>query len=79
MRELLDLFAAEGVNTAFVNTFASYHLPHRADPHEDLDVASFGVVKALEGHPGRTYPGMQWEPKAAFATLADCYRGWSTS
>jgi hypothetical protein len=74
LRELLDIFDAEGVDTAFVNTFASYHLPHRDDPREDLDMASFGVVRVLEEGPGLTYPGMPWEPKAAFAAVADAYR-----
>lgn len=52
-----------------------YDLPHRSNPLEDLDMASYGVVKVLENHPGHTYPDMSWEPKAAFATLADYYRG----
>ncbi len=72
--ELLDIFAAEGVDTAFVCTFAQYHLPHLGNPHEDLDMASYGVVKVLEDHLGDTYPGMPWEPKAAFTALADYYR-----
>jgi len=29
LRELLEIFTAEGVDTAFVNTFVSYYLPHR--------------------------------------------------
>jgi hypothetical protein len=61
-------------DTAFVNTFASWHLPHRGDPREDLDMAGYGVVKVLEGRLGETYPGMPWEPKAAFGALADRYR-----
>jgi hypothetical protein len=39
-------------------------------------VASFGVVKVLDGVSdarGRRYPDMPWEPKIAFDTLADCY------
>ncbi|HEX8132029.1 MAG TPA: hypothetical protein VF880_01165, partial [Actinomycetes bacterium] len=64
----------EGIDTAFVNTFARSDLPHRGDPREDLDLASYGVVKVLEDGHGRTYPGMPWEPKAAFAALADAYR-----
>jgi hypothetical protein len=71
--ELLDVFDAAGVDTAFVNTFARYDLPHRGDPERDLDMASYGVVKVLEDRSGRTYPGMAWEPKAAFAALADRY------
>jgi hypothetical protein len=75
LRELLDIFNAEGVDSAFVCTFASYNLPHRDDPRQDLDMASYGVVKVLEGRLGHTYPDMPWEPKAAFTTLADYYRG----
>jgi hypothetical protein len=73
LRELLDIFTAEGVDTAFANTFASYHLPHRRDPREDLDMASYGVVKVLEDGLGHSYPDMAWEPKAAFIALADYY------
>jgi len=76
LREVLEVFAAEGVDDAFVNTFARYDLPHRSDPHTDFDMASFGVVKVLDGTSGlrgQRYPDMPWEPKAAFDTLADCY------
>jgi hypothetical protein len=74
LREQLDIFNAEGVDAAFVYTFANYHLPHRDDPREDLDLASAGVVKVLEDRRGDTYPDMAWEPKAAFAALAGYYR-----
>ena len=76
LREVLDVFEAEGVDSAFVNTFARYDLPHRSDPHADFDLASFGVVKVLDGRSGsgvRRYPGMPWEPKAAFTALAERY------
>jgi hypothetical protein len=76
LRELLDIFDAEGIDTAFVNTFARYDLPHRrdtSDPREDLDMASFGIVKVLEDRYGHAYPAVPWEPKAAFTTLADVY------
>ncbi|WP_236795713.1 hypothetical protein [Amycolatopsis sp. GM8] len=62
LRELLDIFVDEGVDSAFANTFASYHLPHRAEPREDLDLASYGVVKVLEDG--------TWQRKAAFGALA---------
>jgi hypothetical protein len=75
LREVLDVLAAEGVDSAFVHTFARYDLPHRSDPRLDLDMASAGVVKVLEGRHGNTYPDMAWEPKAAFSALADRYRG----
>jgi len=75
LRELLDIFEAEGVDTAFVNTFARYDLPHRPDdPVADFDLASYGVVKVYEERHGDTYPDMPWEPKRAFTTLADYFR-----
>jgi hypothetical protein len=74
LRELLDIFKAEGVDTVFASTFARYDLPHRSSPPDDLDMASYGIVKMLEQGTGVTYPGMPWEPKAAFYALADAYR-----
>jgi hypothetical protein len=75
VRELLEIFTAEGVDSAFVFTFVQYQLPHRADPCDDLDVASYGIVKVYEGRFGDTYPDMAWEPKVAFTALANFYRG----
>jgi hypothetical protein len=60
--ELLDLFDEAGVDTAFVYTFANFHLPDR----DDLDLASYGVVRVIDG--------TTWEPKAAFTALARRYR-----
>ncbi|WP_027946655.1 hypothetical protein [Amycolatopsis taiwanensis] len=76
LRELLEAFEAGGIDGAFVFTFALYDYPHRpgGDPREDLDLASYGIVKVLEDRHGDTYPGMPWEPKAAFTALADYYR-----
>lgn len=74
LRELLDIFEAEGVDTAFVNTFARYDLPQRNDPHEDFDLASYGIVKVIDDRHGHAYPDMPWEPKTAFTMLAGYYR-----
>jgi hypothetical protein len=76
LRELLETFDAEGVDSAFVFAFAVHGFPHRpgGDPRDDLDLASYGVVKLLDGRHGQTYPDMTWEPKAAFTAVADCYR-----
>ncbi|KAA2263037.1 hypothetical protein F0L68_11095 [Solihabitans fulvus] len=75
LRELLEIFDAEGVDSAFVYLFALGNYPHRPDdPRHDLDLASFGIVKVLEDRKGDTYPDMPWEPKAAFTALADYYR-----
>jgi hypothetical protein len=74
VRELLEIFNVEGVDSAFVFAFVLYQLPHRSDPREDLDMASYGIVKVYEDRFGDIYPDMRWEPKAAFAALADYYR-----
>lgn len=73
VRELLEIFA-EGLDSAFVFTFALYQLPHRPAPYQDLDLASYGIVKVYEDRFGETYPDMRWEPKAAFNVVAECYR-----
>ncbi|MEV8390911.1 MULTISPECIES: hypothetical protein [unclassified Streptomyces] len=76
LRELLEVFDAEGVDSAFVFIFALYDHVHRpdGDPRDDLDLASYGIVKVLENRCGDTCPDMPWEPKAAFHTLAEFYR-----
>ncbi|WP_227982181.1 hypothetical protein [Nocardia spumae] len=75
LRELLEIFDTEGVDSTFVFLFALHSHPHRpnGDPRDDLDLASLGIVKVLEGRYGRTYPDMGWEPKAAFAAVAEHY------
>ncbi|MFG2004094.1 hypothetical protein ACGFNU_33540 [Spirillospora sp. NPDC048911] len=76
LRELLEAFDAGGIDGAFVFTFALYDHPHRpdGDPREDLDLSSYGIVKVYEDRRGATYPDLPWEPKAAFAAVADYYR-----
>jgi hypothetical protein len=70
--ELLDVFNTEGVDAAFVYTFARYDLPNRSASHEDFDMASAGLVKVFnDGRRGQRYPDMPWEPKAAFRALAE--------
>jgi hypothetical protein len=75
--ELLEIFEAGGVDSTFVFTFALHGHLHRpgGDPREDLDLASYGIVKVLEDRHGEAYPDMAWEPKAAFRMLADYHRG----
>lgn len=69
--EVLRILDEEGVDTAFVNTFARRDLPTSPDPERDFDVASWGIVKVLpEGGASATHPGQDWEPKAAFHALA---------
>ncbi|MBP2705393.1 hypothetical protein JOL79_16380 [Microbispora sp. RL4-1S] len=81
LRELLEVFDAGGIDSVFVFTFALRDHVHRpdGDPRDDLDLASYGIVKVFEDRHGDTYPDMTWEPKAAFAALADYYRGAETA
>lgn len=76
IRELLEAFDAGGIDSTFVFLFALHSHPHRpdGDPRDDLDLASYGIVKVLENRHGDTYPGLPWEPKAAFAALAEYHR-----
>lgn len=74
LKELLDVFEAEGVDNVFVYTFARYDLAYRGASHEDFDIASAGIVKVIEGGRGQRYHDMPWEPKAAFTALAEYYR-----
>lgn len=74
VRELLEIFSEAGIDSAFVFTFVLYPLLHRDDPHEDLDIGSYGIVKVYADRFGATYPDMPWEPKAAFNAVADFYR-----
>jgi hypothetical protein len=64
---------AEGVNGAFIWTFADPWLTHSADPRHDLDMTSTALVKTCERGPGTTYPGLPWEPKPAFGAVASFY------
>ncbi|UUE28657.1 hypothetical protein LRQ08_29825 (plasmid) [Rhodococcus qingshengii] len=75
LSELLEIFASEGVDSAFVFLFALDNMPHRpdGDPRYDLDLASLSIVRILEGRGGSTYPDMPWEPKEAFAAVAEFY------
>lgn len=76
LRALLDAFDQSSIEAAFVNTFARYDLPHADDDDRDFDKASFGIVKVLDdGRTGTAYPGLPWEPKAAFHTLGEYGRG----
>ena len=65
LRELLEIFDAEGVDSAFVFAFELSRLVHRpdGDPRDDLDIGSYGIVKTLHGRHGTTYPDMTWSRK----------------
>jgi hypothetical protein len=77
-RELIDMLTiveATGVKGAFVFTFVSPALPHRADePRHDLDLASYSLVKTRPtAEPGSDREQPAWEPKRSFHALAQHY------
>lgn len=65
LRELLEVFDTEGVDSTFVFVFALHDFPHRpdGDPRDDLDLASCGIVEVRDDG--------SWEPKLAFGAVAE--------
>jgi hypothetical protein len=76
-RELNDQFTIldnVGVDGAFLMTFVSPNWPYHECPRNDLDMASYSLVKSYaDGKHGFTYPDMLWEPKESFRAVADYY------
>lgn len=70
--DVLDVFEALGLYSATVYQFVTPDAPHRARPREDLDLASYAIVKPIWA--SRSRPGAwRWERKAAFGALAARY------
>ncbi len=69
----LGILDAEGVDGAFVWTFADPWLTYSADLRYDLDMTSTSLVKTYACGHGTTYPGLPWEPKPAFSAVASFY------
>ena len=64
---LLQLIDASGADGAFVYTYIAPSYPSSADPVNDLDTASFALV--------RSWPDGRTEPKAAYRAVAARYAG----
>ena len=74
LHDLLAIYEAEGIDSAFWNTFAGFEYTlHPTDPPRDFDLASYGAVAVLDHGRGTTYPDMAWEPKQVFGALATAY------
>jgi hypothetical protein len=72
MDQIIQLDRA-GVNGAFVFTFVFPTNPHQEEPQNDLDMASYSLVKSYTRRHGTTYADMPWEPKEAFHAVAEYY------
>jgi hypothetical protein len=74
--ETLDELERSGVAGALLSTFATPRATTDDDPRHDLDMDSMSLVKALPGgRHGIVYPDMPWEPKEAFAAVANHFAG----
>lgn len=68
---LIEAFELAGVDTAFVHTFANFHLPAGDTPLSDLDRASYGIVKVTDAGDADHPP--TWVPKRSCATVTERY------
>lgn len=70
MQELNQIFVEEGLDLTFWFTFAGYHQPTNANPDQDADLASYGLVSMLPDGPGSGHEGLGWRPRLAFDAMA---------
>ena len=73
LTKTLGILDAEGVDGAFVWTFADPWLTYSADLRHDLDMTATSLVKTYARGHGTTYPDLPWEPKQAFGAVASFY------
>ncbi len=70
--ETLDELEQSGVAGVLLATLVTPEAEVHEDPRYDLDMDSMALVKSLPaGRHGTIYPDMTWEPKEAFAVVAD--------
>ncbi|KUN09718.1 abortive phage infection protein [Streptomyces yokosukanensis] len=75
LMQLLDAFSSLNLYAAMAFEFVTPDAPHRpGDPRHDLDMASYGITKAVKDRPDDPASGWHWEPKEAFHALAHRYR-----
>ena len=77
--ELLDVFKQEKVFAAFVFTFINPVYKHSNNPHLDLDMASYGIVKPVDNPETGSYQDLSWVPKEAFGRLSEYYKKTDTA
>ncbi|GAA3917064.1 hypothetical protein GCM10023084_80100 [Streptomyces lacrimifluminis] len=72
--DLLDVFESMGLYAAMAFEFGTADAEHRADnPLYDVDMASYGINKAVKDRAGDPSSPWHWEPKEAFRALARRY------
>ncbi|CAM5717933.1 hypothetical protein SALBM311S_10423 [Streptomyces alboniger] len=74
LTDLLDVFESMGLYAAMAFEFVTADAPHRPDdPRHDVDLASYGITKAIKDRPDDPRSDWHWEPKEAFHALARRY------
>ena len=73
LADMLKILECVGVNGVFVFTFVAPGLVHNEEPRQDLDMASYSLVKSYVHKNGITYPDMPWEPKESFYIIANYF------
>ncbi|WP_330291093.1 abortive phage infection protein [Streptomyces sp. NBC_00576] len=74
LTDLLDVFESMGLYAAMAFEFGTADAEHRPDsPRYDLDMASYGIAKAVKNRPGDLSSPWHWEPKEAFHAVARRY------
>ncbi|MEV7000711.1 abortive phage infection protein [Streptomyces sp. NPDC093982] len=72
--DLLEVFESMGLYAAMAFEFVTADAPHRPDnPRYDLDLASYGITKAIKDRPDDPSSNWHWEPKEAFHAVARQY------
>ncbi|WP_371659873.1 abortive phage infection protein [Streptomyces sp. NBC_00280] len=72
--DLLEVFESMGLYAAMAFEFGTADAEHRADnPRFDIDMASYGINKAVKDRPGDPSSPWRWERKEAFRALARRY------
>lgn len=73
LTEMLQIYREEGVDGAFWFTFVMPTYPHREEARFDLDMASYGVVKACDDRRRAADGELPWEPKLAYIAMSNNY------
>lgn len=74
---LEDINTSQCVEGIFVFTFCwRHHYVDESNCHNDLDMASYGIVKPFRNREGSTFPGVKWEPKKSFYVVKKFYEGY---
>jgi hypothetical protein len=71
LKDQLNIFNDQKLTGAFAYTFINSTYTHSDNPENDLDMASYGIVKPIAAEQQQV--AISWKPKAAFTALAKYY------